>query len=205
MDKQIKNIFWDFDGVILDSQKIRIYGFREIFKEYDKRLVDKLIEYHINNGGLSRFNKITYFFNDILGEEISKEKVENYADEFSKIMRKELTNKEYLINDSLTFIQNNYKKYNFHILSGSEENELKFLCDTLEISKYFLSIHGSPTPKVILMQNLLNSQQYNPNECVMIGDSIHDYNAAKANNVDFYGYNNIQLKDVSKVYVVSFY
>ena len=38
--KLIKTIFWDFDGVILDSMPIRDYGFREIFKEFDKELVD---------------------------------------------------------------------------------------------------------------------------------------------------------------------
>ena len=28
----IKTIFWDFDGVILDSMPIRDYGFRKIWK-----------------------------------------------------------------------------------------------------------------------------------------------------------------------------
>ena len=37
---QIKTIFWDFDGVILDSMPIRDYGFAKIFKEFDKELVD---------------------------------------------------------------------------------------------------------------------------------------------------------------------
>ncbi len=62
----IKNILWDFDGVIIDSLAVRDYGFREIFKEFDKVLVEKLIKYHSINGGLSRFHKIRYFFNEIL-------------------------------------------------------------------------------------------------------------------------------------------
>ena len=65
--KLIKTIFWDFDGVILDSMPIRDFGFAKIFEEFDKELVDKLLEYHTLNGGLSRYVKIRYFYNTLLG------------------------------------------------------------------------------------------------------------------------------------------
>ena len=64
--KLIKTIFWDFDGVILDSMPIRDYGFAKIFEEFDKELVDKILEYHTLNGGLSRYVKIRYFYNILL-------------------------------------------------------------------------------------------------------------------------------------------
>ena len=62
----IENILWDFDGVILDSMKIRDWGFKEIFKSFKKRDIDKLIDYHNLNGGLSRYVKIRYFYEEIL-------------------------------------------------------------------------------------------------------------------------------------------
>ena len=39
----IKNILFDFDGVILDSMPVRDFGFREIFKEFDKELLHNKI------------------------------------------------------------------------------------------------------------------------------------------------------------------
>ena len=51
----IKTVLWDFDGVILDSMKVRDWGFREIFKNYDNKKVEQLIDYHNLNGGLSRY------------------------------------------------------------------------------------------------------------------------------------------------------
>lgn len=200
----IKNILWDFDGVIIDSLTIRDYGFREIFKEFDKALVEKLIEYHSINGGLSRFHKIRYFFNEILKKDIDDKEVKTYADKFSLIMREELTKSKYLILDSVNFIKENYKKYNFHIVSGSEHNELNFLCQELQINQYFHSINGSPTPKIELVKNLLIKENYKKSETILIGDSINDYEAAKENNIAFYGYNNQQLKDVSKRYIERF-
>lgn len=194
----IKNILWDFDGVILDSMPIRDYGFRMIFKSYDAKLVEDFIEYHNLNGGLSRFHKIKYFYNNFLKKDISEDKINLYANEFSQIMKKELVNSKYLIEDTLFFLKNNYTKYNFHIVSGSEHRELNFLCEKLGLLDFFISINGSPTPKNELVKKLLIKNQYKNNETILIGDSLNDFEAAKSNNIEFFGFNNIDLKNKSK-------
>jgi len=190
----IKNILWDFDGVILDSMPIRDYGFRKIFDKYPKETVEELIKYHRLNGGLSRFHKIKYFYNTLLNKEISEEQIQNYAEQFTIVMKEQLINKKYLIEDSVDFIKTNYKHYNFHIVSGSEHHELNYLCEKLGLTEYFLSINGSPTPKNDLVKNLLEQEQYKKNETILIGDSANDYEAANINDIDFYGYNNEELK-----------
>lgn len=199
----VKVIFFDFDGVILDSMPIRDYGFRKIFEEYPFELVEKLISYHQLNGGLSRFHKIKYFYNELLQKEISEEKIEEYANSFSKIMKEELTNKKYLISQTVTFIKENYKNYKLHIVSGSEQNELRYLCEKLDVSKYFLTIEGSPTAKNDLVKNRLILENYNSQEAILIGDSINDYEAAKINGLKFFGFNNSDLKEKDK-YIESF-
>ena len=37
----MKTVFWDFDGVILDSMKVRDWGFEEIFKDFNQKLIDQ--------------------------------------------------------------------------------------------------------------------------------------------------------------------
>jgi phosphoglycolate phosphatase-like HAD superfamily hydrolase len=186
----IKNILWDFDGVILDSMKIRDWGFEEIFKNFNKQEVALLLKFHRKNGGLSRYVKIRYFFEIILNQEITEPKVLMYADDFSILMKKELINPKNLINDSLSFIKDNRGKYNFHIVSGSDQEELRFLCKELNIDEFFISIHGSPTPKNKLVNDLLITNKYIKEETILIGDSINDYEAASVNSLRFYGYNN---------------
>ncbi|HIP34275.1 MAG TPA: HAD family hydrolase [Bacteroidia bacterium] len=197
----IKNIIWDFDGVILDSMPVREYGFREIFKNYDLELVEKLLEYHNENGGLSRYVKIKYFYEKLLKQSISNDKIQELAENFSVIMRHELINNKYLILETLKFIKNNFKLYNFHIASGSDDLELQYLCEKLELSKYFHSINGSPVHKNILVQKILESNSYNINETILIGDSINDYEAAQKNGISFYGFNNKSLIEYSKIYI----
>lgn len=182
----IKNILWDFDGVILDSMPTRDFGFRQIFKNYDIDLVEKFIKYHNDNGGLSRFHKIKYFYNSMLKKEISQEKIDLYANEFSKIMKEELVKPKYLITESIEFIKENSNNYNFHIVSGSAHTELNYLCEQLKINNYFLSINGSPTPKNTLVKNLLEKEKYNINETILIGDSLNDYESAEVNNINLW-------------------
>lgn len=191
----IQTIFFDFDGVILDSMPIRDYGFRKILESYSEELVEKFIVYHQENAGLSRFHKIKYFYNNYLNKNITNEEIQKYASIFSKIMRKELPNKKYLISETIDFIKNNYKHMNFHIVSGSEENELNFLCKELKINNYFKSIEGSPTHKNDLVKNILEKEQYKTIESILIGDSINDYDAASTNGLKFFGFNNKSLKN----------
>lgn len=197
-----KVIFWDFDGVILDSMLVRDKGFREVLKGYPLDEVDKLMEFHNLNGGLSRYVKLRYFFEKIRNENITETEVKQWANSFSLIMKKSLVDKSLLIEDSVTFIKENYTKYQMHIVSGSDGIELRYLCEKLGLSNYFISIHGSPTPKIKLVSELLNFYHYKKNNVILIGDSINDHEAAHLNEISFYGFNNDMLKKYN--YINSF-
>lgn len=188
--KQIKTIFWDFDGVILDSMKIRDLGFEKTLASYPKEQVERLLKYHNLNGGLSRYVKFRFFFEEIRKEKITEEEIQQLASIFSSIMLDLLIDENLLINETVDFIKNNHKKYNFHIVSGSDGVELNKICKGLGIDKHFLSIHGSPTPKTKLVANLLAKHKYNKDYCILIGDSINDYDAAVENGIKFYGFGN---------------
>lgn len=199
----IKNIIFDFDGVILNSMPVRDFGFREIFKEYNKDLVEKLIEYHSLNGGLSRFVKIRYFHEKLLNKKISDNEVRLLANKFSEIMKKELIKKEYLISETVEFIKQNYKKYRFHIASGSEHYELNYLCEKLALRDFFLTIDGSPRHKNDIVKKIIKENKYLQKETVLIGDSINDYQAAITNDIVFFGFNNESLDGLDK-YIYNF-
>lgn len=193
----IKNIIFDFDGVILDSVPTKTEAFKKLFEDFPRNLVDELIYYHKINGGKSRYIKIKYFFNELLNKEISENEILEYAKKYSILTKEELANPKYLIEDSLDFIKQNYKKYNFHIASGADEEDLKYICEKLNLSQYFLSINGSPIIKSEIVKNILTHNQYKKEETILIGDSINDYEAANINNIGFYGYNNLELDKIS--------
>ena len=196
-------IFWDFDGVILDSNNVRANGFRYILKNYEQDQVNKLIDFHDRNGGLSRYEKIDYFFNHILDERITLTEKNNYLKRFTNYCKKKLCDKKFLIQDSLGFIEKNYKNFKFHLVSASDEKELIYITSKLKITDYFITIHGSPVSKIKNVNKILIDNNYIRSNCCLIGDSINDKQAALINKISFFGFNNQELKKDSE-YISSF-
>ncbi|MEN8126132.1 MAG: HAD hydrolase-like protein, partial [Bacteroidota bacterium] len=124
----INTIFWDFDGVLMNSNDIRDIGFEKVFSEYPAEDVNKLMAFHRNNGGLSRYVKFNYFFEEVRKESVSDDKMLFLLDKFSSIMRELLTDPKLLIKESLEYVKNNHNRINMHIMSGSDQVELRYLC-----------------------------------------------------------------------------
>jgi phosphoglycolate phosphatase-like HAD superfamily hydrolase len=199
-----KVILWDFDGVLMDSMPVRDRGFEIVLSSYPRTEVEQLLVYHRKNGGLSRYVKFRYFFEELRKETISDDQVKALAQQFSEVMRRELLNKELLIDESVQFVKDYHQKLRMHIVSGSDEKELQFLCASLGLADYFLSIHGSPTPKQELVGNLMREAGYRSEDVVFIGDSMNDCEAASRHNINFVGYNNEALKHLGVGYIDSF-
>ena len=198
MLNKYSTIFWDFDGVIINSDDVRTEGFKYIFDSYSKKYIEKLINYHTINGGLSRYEKIEYFSQKILDKKLDDEAKRQYAQLYGDFCKERLCDKNLLIKGSISFIKENYKKFNFHLVSASDEKELIYLCSNLDIKKYFKSISGSPVNKIDNIKKLLKSNNYNESSCCLIGDSINDKFAATENRISFFGFNNKQLINDSK-------
>lgn len=199
-----KNILWDFDGVLIDSSEIREKGFTEVLSAFPEDQVQELLKYHRKNGGLSRYVKFRYFFETLRNKKIPEQELNTYAESFSEIMRMELTHKKFLIPDTLNFLQEHHRNFEMHLISGSDGEELRFLARTLEVEHFFKTIEGSPTPKVELLRHLMAKYGYVPSETCYIGDAINDFDAAEANGISFFGYNNVELRDLGSGYINSF-
>ena len=194
---RIDVIFWDFDGVLMNSNEVRDLGFVEVLKDYPDHQVDRLLEFHRRNGGLSRYVKFRYFFEEVRKEPISEEEVLHWAQRFSVIMRQLLVDPNLLIEETVDFVRSIGDIIPMHVVSGSDQEELRFLCGELGIARYFKSIHGSPKPKTKWVGELLEEHKYDLKASLLIGDSKNDYEAARDNGIDFMAYNNQDLESLT--------
>lgn len=200
----IKNIIFDFDGVILDSVPTKTEAYAKLFQEFPSAKVEKLIEYHMQNGGISRYVKIKHFFEKILFQSVAENEILEYANRYSQLTINELLNDKYVIQEVLAFIKTHHYDCNLHIASGADENDLKLICDRLDLARYFKSVHGSPKPKSLLVKEIIELNDYDKTKTILIGDSVNDHAAAKENGIEFFGYNNAELKCASKFYIENF-
>jgi phosphoglycolate phosphatase-like HAD superfamily hydrolase len=199
-----KVILWDFDGVILDSARVRDQGFVDVLADYPDEQVDRLLAFHRRNGGLSRYVKFRHFHEEILRQNITEEGVNELARQFSEVMLRHLTDRSLLITDAVTFIRSFSDRIRMHVVSGSDQKELRYLCRELGIADHFVSIHGSPTPKNQLVRDLLAEHRYDLRSVCLIGDSGNDHEAARVNHIDFFGYNNPELRGKGRGYIEAF-
>lgn len=203
--EKYSTFFWDFDGVILNSNAVREFGFRKVLENFPENQVEQLLDFHRRNGGLSRYVKFRYFYETIVGEPITESQVMELASSFSKIMMEELVKPVYLIAETVDYLQQNSSKVPMYIVSGSDQIELRFLCEKLGVASNFKGIYGSPTPKIKLVETILNeNSSIILEEACLIGDAHNDYEAAQTNGLDFLGYNNKELIPISKHYITSF-
>lgn len=196
--------FMDFDGVLFDSVEIKGKAFAHLMRGYSQRAIDRLLAYHYANGGVSRYDKINWFYKEVLGKKVDSDLLERNVVEYGDFMKKTLFNKELIIDDSLNFVKQNFERYAFYITSGADNKELNSLCKFLNIESMFISINGSPEPKKQIISRLIEEDSLRRETIVMVGDSINDYDAALDNGIRFFGYNNEQLCHLGSGYLDTF-
>lgn len=180
MDLSIyKNIILDFDGVVIDSNKIKENAITKVAKKYlDSKDAIDFVNYFISNNGLPREIKIEKY----LDSKVSQLALFDY----NEILKTELVFANFTngFDSFLGYLQS----FNLvpSILSGGDELEIiNFLKKKDYLSK-FKRIMGGPKTKINNLRSLNLSTK-----CLFIGDSKVDYDAAQKFNFDFifmYGY-----------------
>ena len=178
-----KMIFWDFDGVIKESFSIKTDAFENIFKPYGDNISNKVKKHHIENGGMSRFEKIPLYLK-WSGVEPTSKKVKEICSLFSKTVKNKVINSAWVPGVE-TFIKKNKQKFIFIIVSATPQNEIEEICKSLKVDNCFSKIYGSPTSKSIAIKQSILDYGIEPEKCLMIGDAMSDFQAAKQNNINF--------------------
>lgn len=180
-------IFFDFDGVILDSVDVKTKAFAKMFREYGHEVENKVIEYHLSNGGVSRFDKFRYYYETILNKHVNEEIINELSDQFSSLVVDEVIASQFIPGARKTLEILMKSSIPAYIISGTPENEIRLIAGKKGLSKYFQEVHGSPRKKWEICQDILNRKNYRSQNCLFIGDAMSDYEASQKTGVYFLG------------------
>ena len=178
-----KTIFWDFDGVIKDSVNVKSDAFEQLFSSFGTEIAKKVRRHHEANGGMSRFNKLPLYLN-WAKQQPSAMLVDEYARQFSLIVTKRVIKSEW-VDGVLDYLQRYHDRQQFFLITATPQQEIEYITSELKIADYFQQVIGSPTTKYEAIHSLLQRYHIHPEQAVMIGDSISDYEAATNNNISF--------------------
>lgn len=176
-------VVFDCDGVVLDSNKVKTEAFYNSVRSYGEGNAQALVDYHVRNGGVSRYIKFEYFLTDILKKEPSKEEVESLLSRFSSEVKKGLMSCD--VADGLDRLREKSRQAKWLIVSGGDQEELREIFAARKLDRFFDGgIFGSPDTKDTILSRVINSQTL-IGAALFIGDSKYDYEAATRAGMDF--------------------
>jgi len=181
--KVSRNFIFDCDGVILNSNHIKTSAFFNVLEKYGAPLAKKLQNYHIANGGISRYDKFNYFFQHIINRKPKKNEMETILENFSYDVKKQLLVCD--VEKSLGKFREYTNNSNWFVVSGGDQEELREIFKKRNISYMFNGgIYGSPRNKNEIMLDLTESGKVSGSS-IFIGDSEYDARIASDFKLDF--------------------
>ncbi|WP_111683188.1 HAD family hydrolase [Winogradskyella tangerina] len=179
-----KNIFFDFDGVIAESVDVKTEAFREMYLPYGEKIADKVVDHHIHNGGVSRYEKFKIYHKQFLNQDISQDQLNDLAQTFSKLVLEKVINAEEVVGCS-NFLDKYSTRLNFWIITGTPTVEIEQIVEKRGIENHFKALCGSPKNKRYWTEYIIKENNLKRHETLFLGDATTDYDAADFSNIHF--------------------
>ena len=187
MKPDSKIIFFDFDGVILDSVEAKTEAFRKLFSPYGAKIVQKVVDYHLSNGGMSRFQKFEYYYRELLGRRLPEKEKESLNRAFSRDVMEGVLAADF-VPGALVYLQSLYaSSVTTVLISATPEPELFDILIRRDLMRFFDEVHGAPKEKARVMEECLIRYAVKPCESLFYGDAVNDLNASLEVKVPFVG------------------
>lgn len=176
-------VFWDFDGIIKDSVRVKTEAFVRLFSAYGPEISARVKAHHETNGGVSRYEKIPLYLT-WAGLPCDQDLVNQFCLRFSEAVLDAVVDspwvpgvKEYLLD--------HYECQYFVLVTATPQQEIESILDRLGIAHCFRQVHGAPMAKNDAIAAVLRVQRIDVSGVLMIGDSETDRSAADANQIPF--------------------
>jgi len=181
-----QTLVFDCDGVILDSNKVKTQAFYNAALPYGKAAAQALVDYHVANGGISRYRKFEYFLDTLVAQHTHNTAgpgLQSLLDAYAEAVRHGLL--KCAVTPGLAPLREATPDARWLIVSGGDQAELREVFAQRGLAQMFDGgIFGSPASKDEILSDQLASGNIRP-RALFIGDSRYDHVASSAAGLDF--------------------
>lgn len=178
-----QTLVFDCDGVVLNSNKVKTEAFYESTKHFGHEQAQALLNYHVANGGVSRYLKFDYFLREIIQTPGEDSVLQDLLTRFAKLVKQGLMECE--IATGLDELKQKTPKSNWLIVSGGDQAELRVVFEARGLIHLFNGgVFGSPDDKDTILAREKLSRNIIGNT-LFLGDSKYDHKVASGFGMDF--------------------
>lgn len=178
---EMNTLIWDWNGTLLDDVNANVEVINKMLLKRNLPLLE-----------LNRYKDIFCFpvkqFHIRIGIDFNKESIEEVSAEYMELYKSYESSLE--LNADVPFILDwiNSKSINQYILSAAGKDDLLRMLGHFQLTGKFKGIYGSgdicATGKVEIGRKLMEDNALNPDKTLIIGDTLHDAEVAKALGVN---------------------
>ncbi len=180
----LTTLILDFDGTIVESLPLKTAAFKKIFSFAPPERLGEIIAFHLENGGMSRYDKFRYIYKNILHEPLTPEQEERLASKYAGLIFDAMLTVPY-VEGAEALLRDCSRTLPLYIVSATPEGEMQEIARRRDITKYFARVYGSPKTKAGCIREILAETGAAPDEALFVGDAPNDWDAAHETGVRF--------------------
>ena len=182
--QHLRNLFFDFDGVLVDSVQVKTDAFHQLYLPYGNDIADAVVEYHRLHGGVSRYEKFRYYHQELLQQPLDEDGVQELAIQFSALVKAAVIAAPE-VPGAEDFLRRHQDRFRMWIITGTPTSEILPIGEARGWSAYFEGVHGSPQKKKYWTEFLIREHGLERSETLFLGDATTDLAAAEHSKLNF--------------------
>lgn len=177
---------FDCDGVLIESNAAKTKAFGRTVAGFGQKAMDRLMAYHREHGGVSRFKKFEWFYREVVKAPLSDKTMDTLCNRFARFCMDAVLDAPMVAGakESLDLLSGRLPVF---VASGTPEKELRDVLAHKGLTPCFKGIHGTPPEKQYLLERILSENSLDASTVLMVGDAVTDLKAAQYCSTLFYG------------------
>jgi phosphoglycolate phosphatase-like HAD superfamily hydrolase len=176
----------DFDGVIVDSVKLKVDAYLTIYAGESPDKLAAVLDYQRRHAGETRRVKFRHFEAALFGRSVTHESIEALSREYTRLVHDAVLQCA-LIPGAGEFLDAARGAATMHVVSGTPHEELADIVLRRGLAPYFASLHGAPATKPAVFRELAMAAGVPREQVLAIGDGTTEFDAAAAIGIPFLG------------------
>lgn len=179
-------IFFDFDGVLVESNAIKVEAFERLYAGYGPSTLARVMDYIDGKEGISRVEKIRHAHEAFLGIRLTDAELGVLAERYSRMVEDAVAACPW-VPGARDFLETYAHRLPIFVVTGTPEGEIKRIAERRGMTGYFRELRGSPPRKPPIVRDLLVRHGLAAERAVFIGDAPFDHETARETGLRFIG------------------